>query len=122
PRHDLVVTPAVDHREMRGLERRRYEDRPVEADAFLLQQPRQASDAVSSIALSCDEDRRAPPPMFGQPSADELAHRLEVGPDAEIGVGIVPLGCLLRGITSLGRIDDTAEAGADRIDEDDIRE
>ena len=84
-----AVDPAehvvVGRREAGDLERRRDEDRAVQADARrLLEHAREPSDAVAAVALARDEDRRAPAAVLGEPAAHELAQRLEVALVAEV--------------------------------------
>ena len=121
PAEDVVVR----RREAGDLERRRDEDGAVQADARgLLQRPHEAADPVAAVALAGDEDRRAPAPVLREPAAHELAERLEVALVAEVllGIGGVVGLCAVLAVALLVGLDDAAEAGPDRIDEDEIRE
>ena len=88
PAEDVVV----GRREAGDLERRRDEDRAVQADARrLLQHAREPTDAIAAVALARDEDRRAPAAVLGEPAPHELAERLEVAlvPEVLLRVGRV---------------------------------
>ena len=121
PAEDVVVR----RREAGYLEGRRDEDGAVQADARgLLQRPSEAADPIAAVALAGDEHRRAPAPVLREPAAHELAERLEVALVAEVllGIGGVVGLCAVLAVALLVGLDRAAEAGPDRIDEDEIRE
>ena len=125
PREDVVVAPD----ESRDLERRRDEDRAVQPDARrLLEDAHEPSHAIAAVALACDEDGRAPAAVAGKPAAHELGERLEVALVAEVllRIRVLALGAVRLLLAVVLRrvvlLDDSTEAGADRIDEDKVRE
>src|SRR5439155_12479253 len=73
--------------------------------------------------------RRAPAVVLGEPARHELAERLEIALLAEVlvrirllvGAGLALALRLLLLLLAL-RLDDAAEAGADRVDEDEVGE
>ena len=121
PAEDVVV----GRREAGDLERGRDEDRAVQPDArALLEHPREPADAVAAVALARDEHGRAPAAVLGEPAAHELAERLEVAlvPEVLLRVGSVVRLRALLAVALLLRLDDAAEAGADRVDEHEVGE
>src|SRR5205085_10683272 len=108
-------------------ERRRDEHRTVETDAGLfLHHPHERPDAAAAVALAGDEDRRVPAVVLREPAGHELTLLLEVALRPEVLVlGLLPVAASSASalvVFLLLLLDDAAEAGADRIDEDEIGE
>ena len=96
----------------RIVEQGRDHDQPAHADALLgLQVAHDLRTADAAIALAGDEFRRQQAIVFFQPATDHQRDRADIAVD-----GIEPLAHIFAGR------DETAVAGADGIDEDEIGE
>lgn len=109
--------------EQRPFERRRNGDGRSQPDpVFLLQAARELRGAEAAIALACDKYGRVPKLVPGEEALDEFAERFEIAIEAEefflvrtfAGLRLLLVGRLLL------LLDDAAEAGADRINENKI--